>query len=54
MKYSDKYPAPKEGESHLEPVRRVAGLPVLVWIALIVLAIAAYGAYDHLHGALNL
>ncbi|WP_170827063.1 hypothetical protein [Magnetovibrio blakemorei] len=50
MKYSRKYPAPGDGETNLPPVRRVAGLPVLVWIALIVIAIAGYGAFDHLKG----
>lgn len=50
MKYSKKYPPPLDGTTELPPVRRVAGLPVLVWIALVVIVIAGYGAFDHLKG----
>lgn len=51
MKYNDKYPPPNEDEVNLDPPSKFLGLHPLVWVFVVVMGIAAYGAHDHLEHA---
>lgn len=51
MKYCDKYPQPDGSEPCVPPPATFAGLHPLVWVFIVVMGIAAFGAYDHLEDA---
>jgi len=51
MKYCDKYPAPDGDEPGVPPASKFCGLHPLVWVFLVVMAIAVFAAVDHLEDA---
>jgi len=51
MKRSDIYPEPDDGGANLPRPMKILGLHPLVWVFIVIMGIAGFGAYDHLEDA---